>query len=330
MKSKFTKLAMAIMTFALAISMPVFAADLELELANLTASFAGLGVAISILSPIVTIAMAVIGYYLYCVPQEKIAKKLRAGTTWMAYVPFARNVQRVKMANMPMWKLMFVGSTFTVLFSFAVIILVGFIFWLLTPALGIIVGSILALAYTVLYLIETYKYNVFMADTFGFDRALAFLWMFNWAGQIFTYIIAFSKRIQPNGKGESAPSGRVAPPAGPVGGAAPAGPQVNGIQGLSGMYEGAQFKMNPNEEFMIGRDGTLADIVISANSEKISRRHCSIKYLASYNCYEVTDFSLNGTFYGNSRTRMVKDTPTQLPRGTTLVIGDKNNQFKLL
>lgn len=291
---------------------------------NAIAAFAGLGVAAWFIIILVSTAISVINYYLYCVPQEKIAAKMNAGSTWMAYVPFARNVQRMKMANMPTWKLLFVGSTFTVAFSMLVIFLVSLIFIAINGLLGTIICSLLIIVYLVFYIIETYRYNLIIADTFGFDKPLALVWMFvPVVGQVITYLIALSNRIQP--KGKSAPR---ATGAAPKDSSIPAAPQVNGLEGVAGMYSGAQFKMSANEEFMIGRDGTLSDIVISTNSEKVSRRHCSVKYLASLNCYQVTDYSLNGTFYGNSR--LVKDQPTQLPRGTTIVIGDKYNQFKLM
>ena len=301
------------------------------EFEKLAVALGGAAVFVSIISFVIYIALFVIGYYLYCVTQEKIAAKLKVGPTWMAYVPFARNVERMKMAKMPMWKLMFVGSAFTMIFSTAIIVLIGFIFGTMNAALGFVIGAILYVAYLVFYIIESYKYYIFIADTFGFDRALSLTTLFiPLLGQVFIYLIAFSKRIQPNGgKAEAAAPAPVANnAAGSFNYSSVGASSVNGLEGVSGMYQGAQFKMNANDEFMIGRDGTLADIVISANSEKVSRRHCSVRYLPTNNTYEVTDYSSNGTFYGN--TRLVKGQPISVPRGTVLVVGDKMNQFKLL
>lgn len=274
-------------------------------------------------------AMSVLSYYIYCMPQEKIAKKLRAGSTWMAYVPFARNVQRMKMAGMPMWKLMFVGSTFTFSFSVAVLVLFSLIFYAMKPVLGFVVMVLLIVVYFVFYVLESYKYNLIIAGKFGYDKPLAFVWTFPYlvpvVGTVFTYAVALSSRIQPNGfRAASAPV--AAPSAAPA--AAPSG--AFGLEGVTGMYAGAQFKMSGDEEFKIGRDGELCDIVISAKSEKVSRRHCTVKFIASSNCYQVTDYSMNGTFYGPSAQRLPKDQPTQLQRGTTLIIGNKDNQFKLM
>ena len=61
------------------------------------------------------------GYYLYCVPQQKIADKLGYKHGWMAYIPVARNIQRMKMIGMSLWKFFFVGSIF---FTYAVVCIV--------------------------------------------------------------------------------------------------------------------------------------------------------------------------------------------------------------
>lgn len=298
------------------------------DLEKLLELIAGLSTGAAIGLSILSIVSTVISYYIYCVAQEKTAAKLNAGATWMAYVPFARNAQRMHMAKMPMWKLMFVGGWPTRIVSVAALALFSAIFYAMTRALGFIIFAILVIVYAVFCIIETYRYNLIIADTFCYDKPLAFIWLFAPSiGQVFTYIIALSNRVQPNGKSAPAPGNNNNIGAN-NGGSAAAGSGVNGIEGSVGMYAGAQFKMNPNEEFIIGRDSTLADIVISVGSEKVSRRHCSVKYLPQFNSYQVIDYSLNGTFYGNNR--LAKDQPTQLPRGTTLVIGDKHNQFKLM
>lgn len=269
----------------------------------------------------------VLGYYLYCVTQHYIAKKLGNNDTWMSYVPFARNIQRMRMVNMPMWKLLFVGSafvSFTSLFSLGLIVLIGILFGSMKVALGITVGIILGLVYLVLFVIYTFEYQTKIAAKFGFVKApYALVMMFlKPVGIVMEYMLALSDRFY---VGNAAP----APVPGPAPAPAPApDPSAIGLLGISGMYQGAKFTMKPGDEFVIGRDGTLANVIISTNGDKVSRRHCTVTFNPATCRYEVTDFSSNGTYHGNER--LLKGQATPIARGTTIVIGDKMNQFKLM
>jgi len=100
------------------------------------------------------------------------------------------------------------------------------------------------------------------------------------------------------------------------------------ISGISGMYAGQSFQIGNGENLVFGRDCAFAHIIIDNNAEKVSRKHCSIKYEAHRHTYSVTDFSSNGTFY-NGNARLVTNIPTPLPAGTVLALGDNGNQFRL-
>ncbi len=263
-------------------------------------------------------------YYLYCLTQHYIAKKLGNNDTWMAYVPFARNVQRMRMVNMPMWKLLFVGSAFTSAFSSLLIGLVAWLFASMKPALGIAVGSILSLVYYVLFIIYTYEFQSKIAAKFGFQKApYALVQMFlKPVGIVLEYMIALSDRFYVGkiGVGNNGNSGN--------NGNTTVDPSTIGLLGISGMYQGAKFTMKAGDQFVIGRDGTLANVIISSNGDKVSRRHCTVTFNAATCRYEVTDHSSNGTYHGNER--LLKGQSTPIERGTTIVIGDKMNQFKLM
>lgn len=274
------------------------------------------------------IALAVF-YYLWCMPQHYIGKKLGNNDTWMAYVPFARNIQRMRMVNMPMWKLLFVGGLFTFYFVAFLLICV----WVLFHAggngvLGFVVAALLGLVYIVLWAIYTWEFNSKVAKKFGFITAPYALLQTLKVFPLFTlpfvlpvsvgieYMIALSDRYY---VGKPPADEKRVPPVDPA---------TIGLYGVSGMYSGAKFTMKPGDEFVIGRDGTLANVIISTNGEKVSRRHCTVTFNSSTCNYEVTDFSSNGTYHGNER--LLKGHPTPIARGTTLVIGDKNNSFKLM
>lgn len=278
---------------------------------------------LAILGVAIGLGILAITYYLYCIPQEKIADKMGEHTTWMAYVPVARNIQRMRMTGLPTWWFLFVGSSFTVLLASGILSLVGLLLMALNQIFGLVVFIILEIAYLVFYFIATYKFNLIVGTKFGFHPAMALVWMFMAPiGQVITYVIALSDRFYVGGKRGGEP---MTPPAVINGGDSMG---KIGLEGISGMYSGAEFPMSANEPLVIGRDGTLSNVIVSANSDKVSRRHCTVRYIAATNSYEITDHSTNGTFYGN--TRLVKDQPTSVVRGTTIVIGDKVNQFKLL
>lgn len=286
---------------------------------------AALGILTWIVIIVFSIAFAVVSYYLYCVPQERLAKKVGLPSTWMAYLPVARNIQRMKLVNMSMWKLMFVGSTFT----FGICeLLVGVISWMFLsmtqqPVFTYCMWFILSIGYVVMYIIFTYEYNLRLCRKFGYDMPMALVLMFTQFAPVFIYAMAFSDRIQPVG----AKSKKLADNG--YTGVSAAVASEAGLEGVTGMYMGQKFKMRDGEKFVIGRDGSMCHIVISANSEKVSRKHCAIRYVAAENCYEVTDYSLNGTILENG-SHLPKEQPSKVRRGTEILIGDKNNQFKLL
>ncbi|MBR2471306.1 MAG: FHA domain-containing protein [Clostridia bacterium] len=289
--------------------------------------FANLGVLLVVFYILVGITAAAALYYVYCLPQERIAKKLGL-QGWLAFIPVARNIQRMKMAEMPMWMLLFVGSSLTPVLGFSVIGLVTVLLAQLNGPFAAVMCILLSLGYLVMFYLTTYRYYSRIVTKFGFSSAMAFvLLILPVINQTVLYFIALDNRYQVKKGGEAESSAftqvvqRENQPAKISSAAA-------GLEGVSGMYTGAKFNMASGEEFVIGRDGALSNIIISANSEKVSRRHCSVKYNATMGCYEVTDYSMNGTFYGN--TRLVKDQVTRVQRGTVLVIGDKLNQFKLL
>ncbi len=276
------------------------------------------------------VAILAVSYYIYCVPQEKIAAKLGDDATWMAYVPFARNAQRMSMVDMPMWKMFFVGGLFTYLFGLGIIFVICWLFATLNPLMAIVMGVILVIVHGVFYILSSYDFYCRIADNFGFDKVpTAFIMMFvPAASSVISYLIALSDRYYVGAA--PAPSAAPAPNAAPAGSAfqMSAGSDDIGLMGISGMYAGAKFTMKATDEFVIGRDSTLSNIIISANGDKVSRRHCTVRFVPATCSYEVTDFSSNGTFYGN--TRLLKGQPTSIARGTTIVIGDKLNQFKLM
>lgn len=97
--------------------------------------------------------------------------------------------------------------------------------------------------------------------------------------------------------------------------------------GQSGEYKGAVFLINSAEKIMIGRDPSSCAIVISNNSAKVSRIHCAVSFNYEKQKYEITDFSMNGTYINNAKIQ--KGVPTYTVPGSVISLGDQTNSFYL-
>ena len=100
------------------------------------------------------------------------------------------------------------------------------------------------------------------------------------------------------------------------------------ITSLSGMDKGATYTIKDGEEIIIGKDPNTANIIIDKKYEKISRRHCGIKYDAENDIYMVIDYSMNGT-YINSVKQLSKNIYVKVPKGTIINLAKENIDYKL-
>lgn len=91
-----------------------------------------------------------------------------------------------------------------------------------------------------------------------------------------------------------------------------------------GAYRGAEFPVEG--EIIIGRDADCSHIVIQ--SEKVSRKHCGIRYDSANGTYMVTDYSANG-LYDKTGRAFPKNVPVACHAGVTLVIAQSGNEFLL-
>lgn len=93
-----------------------------------------------------------------------------------------------------------------------------------------------------------------------------------------------------------------------------------------GAYLGSIIRMKPEKEILVGRDGSIADMVI--NLPLVSRNHCSLLYHYDIKEYEITDFSRNGTFV-NGNKRLLQNETYFLKPGSEVCFGDKDTIYKL-
>lgn len=88
-------------------------------------------------------------------------------------------------------------------------------------------------------------------------------------------------------------------------------------------------KINDGELFVIGKDSRKANIVLAEDYTKVSRIHCSVKYVSSADSYIVTDLSsTNGTYLSNG-VRLKPNTPIYVKQGEAITLGDKGCVIKL-
>lgn len=98
------------------------------------------------------------------------------------------------------------------------------------------------------------------------------------------------------------------------------------LLGVRGLYDGAVFNFRPEERIIIGRSEKAADLRLEL--PLISRMHCMIIYHDEDDCYEVVDFSKNGTFLKGKK-RLAPDTGYILKLGEEISFGDCDNVYRL-
>ncbi|MDO4337672.1 MAG: DUF4234 domain-containing protein [Eubacteriales bacterium] len=93
-----------------------------------------------------------------------------------------------------------------------------------------------------------------------------------------------------------------------------------------GSMNGAQIPLQNHEIVTIGRDSAVCNLVLT--DMDVSRRHCTVQYSSSENCYYVTDYSSLGVRI-NGYQRMEKNVLTKCERGTRLLLGEGKNEILL-
>ena len=95
---------------------------------------------------------------------------------------------------------------------------------------------------------------------------------------------------------------------------------------IEGAYIGAIIRIKPEQPIRIGRDNTVADMIV--NLPLVSRLHCEITYHADNHEYEVMDYSSNGTFVNGNKRLLPRETYILKP-GTEICFGDRETIYKL-
>lgn len=95
------------------------------------------------------------------------------------------------------------------------------------------------------------------------------------------------------------------------------------LEGLYGGFQGKQYRLEVGQMCKIGRESTCD---IQLFHPKISRLHCTVTLLENGNLV-ITDYSANGTFYGNRQ--MPNGEAIEVRPGDKLVVGEADNVIQL-
>lgn len=94
---------------------------------------------------------------------------------------------------------------------------------------------------------------------------------------------------------------------------------------ILGSMAGASIELAPGESVIIGRDSSMAGLVVPDN--EVSRKHCAVRRDISGKKYYLTDFSTNGTVIsGKERIPVGAEVP--LPSGAVIQLS-QSTYFKI-
>ena len=259
---------------------------------------------------------------------RKIGRKAGLEKDWMVFVPFARPIYRLQIVREKWWKMFFLE------YAILYFVIIRWFFGLFDNdtmrRFGDVIGFLYVLgmlAYNIYYRTKFYKafgiksdlalgivtLRGFISRTRTVDSLIAFTDLFQFGGTTEPRSLTQVMRQEPMSNA-NVNMQRV--------GAQPS------LSGVAGMYAGQSLPLAANEDMVIGRDASLSNIIIDQNSDKVSRRHCIVRFDTARNTYMVTDSSTNGTFIDGGN-RLVANVPTPVQRGSVISLGSRENQFRL-
>lgn len=99
------------------------------------------------------------------------------------------------------------------------------------------------------------------------------------------------------------------------------------LYGINGSCSGYNFELTDNEEFIIGKDASVSQIIIDPSFKEISRKHCGVTYNQDTDDFTVVDYSSNGTWADDMK--LFRGEPTKCHKGTILKLANDKNKFRL-
>lgn len=283
------------------------------------------------------IGFIAIAWAFACVTRRNIGRKagMSREKDWMAYIPFARTIYFLQAIG-EQWYKMFIFEMWPLWWF-----LIGELFGLFENETMSTIGNVIGYLYVLTVAIYKISFRIKFYKAFNINSELALstatVWGFLFLRRAFECLIAFTDivnyRTGGNVRGlteiiHPTPGGTPRANVGGGGAVSQASATTPSVTGMSGMYAGQTIPMASNDDLVIGRDADSCSIIIDQNAEKVSRKHCSIRYDSGRNLYMVTDFSSNGTFVDGGN-RLTVNSPQLCNRGTILALGSRENRFRL-
>lgn len=101
------------------------------------------------------------------------------------------------------------------------------------------------------------------------------------------------------------------------------------LRAIAGQYMGGSFPLDSGPS-TLGRDPLTANLVFGAESDSISKRHCTVSWDATRQVFVIEDHgSTNGTYLGTGE-RLRPHVRRDLRPGDRFYIGDLRNRFEVI
>ena len=238
------------------------------------------------------------GYMYYCCGSKA---GLSSDKGWMPFIPIAREIYRCYIADVPVWyMLFFIGSPVWCLIALLIFLIFG------AGLKLVVLAVVLILIYTVASLVFTYFYFKKFYGKFGFNENTAWIELipvFTFVSTVFLAMIAFDKRISLDPGPDPQPN------------------QFATVTGVSGTYTGAVFDISNGEPIIFGRNAQFCNVLYDNSHDKISGRHCTVRFeKASGKYYLTDDKSTNGVYFADGR-KLDPSVPTLVAPGTVFYLG---------
>ncbi len=265
----------------------------------------------------IVLVLALLGSYLFMgYAYMCIGKKAGVDGDWMPFLPVARQLYFMRIAEAPWWYIFLFSESG--LITGVITVVLGVVLVLLTK--GLLFPFIILAAYWIAIFIFTFlAYRKFYGK-FRFNPNTAWLVIipgFGTVDLVFKMLIGFSDVVVKSSGGISDISENDAIPR-----------EKAYICGIAGQYEGADFDISDGKEITMGRSSSDCQIVFDQYQDEISRVHCRVRYDMNTNDFYITDCSKLGTYLENG-TRLENGVTKRVGRGTVIYLASKRNGFRL-
>lgn len=272
------------------------------------------------------------GYMVMCV-----GRKAHQEDDWMAFIPVARQLYLLRIADCPWWYIFLFQNCFVNM------VILLFLFWLFASVFGAVVLSLyVGVIYYIAGMVFTFIFYRRYYERFGFNRNMAWLeilWTFGIMKMVMLALVAFSKSVRfcaegekefsPSQSGDYAGNSYDDDSHTVALGVGSTEPKTAAVTGVTGKYAGASFNISDGIPVTFGRSATEANIVFDQFEADISRKHCTLQYDTASGRFIVTDQSTNGTYLEDG-SRLSLNRPVPLVGGTVIYLGkNKKNSFRL-